>query len=178
MARAGGGWRWKILIGQRHAAYRRRGRAEKSQIDPILAHRAKTWPTPDDLNAELALPTKPTLLNRCCHCKQCISQLSAHLSLSLVFQAFALNLGVLDILFDFPFSCQHVIYESFSDVGESWVWLRADFQSGSRVLKKVFWIFSYLYLWHTIRFHAKKHSNFENRWIRYVNLAPDLRNHQ
>ena len=24
-------------------------------------------------------------------------------------------------------------YESFSDVGESWVWLRADFQSGSRV---------------------------------------------
>ena len=57
MARAGGGWRWKILIGQRHAAYRRRGRAEKSQIDPILAHRAKTWPTPDDLNAELALPT-------------------------------------------------------------------------------------------------------------------------
>ena len=122
MARAGGGWRWKILIGQRHAAYRRRGRAEKSQIDPILAHRAKTWPTPDDLNAELALPTKPTLLNRCCHCKQCISQLSAHLSLSLVFQAFALNLGVLDILFDFPFSCQHVIYESFSDVGESRVW--------------------------------------------------------
>ena len=28
------------------------------------------------------------------------------------------------------------IYESFSDVPESWVWLRADFQSGSRVLKK------------------------------------------
>ena len=29
-------------------------------------------------------------------------------------------------------------YESFSDVGEIRVWLRADFQSGSRVLKKVF----------------------------------------
>ena len=31
-----------------------------------------------------------------------------------------------------------LIYESFSDVGESRVWWRADFQSGSRVLKKVF----------------------------------------
>ena len=29
-------------------------------------------------------------------------------------------------------------YESFSYVGEIRVWLRADFQSGSRVLKKVF----------------------------------------
>ena len=29
-------------------------------------------------------------------------------------------------------------YESFSDVGEIRVWWRADFQSGSRVLKKVF----------------------------------------
>ena len=29
-------------------------------------------------------------------------------------------------------------YDSFSDVGESRVWWRADFQSGSRVLKKVF----------------------------------------
>ena len=47
-------------------------------------------------------------------------------------------------------------YDSFSDVGESWVWLRANFQSGSRVLKKVFWTFSYLYLWHTMWFHAKK----------------------
>ena len=46
-------------------------------------------------------------------------------------------------------------YDSFSDVGESWVWLRANFQSGSRVLKKVFWTFSYLYLWHTMWFHAK-----------------------
>ena len=47
-------------------------------------------------------------------------------------------------------------YESFSDVGESWVWWRADFQSGSRAPKKVFWTFSYLYLWHTMWFHAKK----------------------
>ena len=48
------------------------------------------------------------------------------------------------------------IYESFSDVGESRVWWRADFQSGSRVLKKVFLTFSYLYLWHTMWFHAEK----------------------
>ena len=30
------------------------------------------------------------------------------------------------------------LYESFATVGESRVWWRADFQSGSRVLKKVF----------------------------------------
>ena len=30
------------------------------------------------------------------------------------------------------------VYDSFSDVGESQTWWRADFQSGSRVLKKVF----------------------------------------
>ena len=48
------------------------------------------------------------------------------------------------------------MYDSFSDVGESSVWWRADFQSGSRVLKKVFWTSSYLYLWHTMWFHAKK----------------------
>ena len=29
-----------------------------------------------------------------------------------------------------------VVYESFSDVGESRVWWKADFQSGSRVLKR------------------------------------------
>ena len=46
--------------------------------------------------------------------------------------------------------------ESFATVGEIRVWWRADFQSGSRVLKKVFWTFSYLYLWHTMWFHAKK----------------------
>ena len=47
-------------------------------------------------------------------------------------------------------------YESFATVGEIRVYWRADFQSGSRVLKKVFWTFSYLYLWHTMWFHAKK----------------------
>ena len=47
-------------------------------------------------------------------------------------------------------------YDSFSDVGEIRVYRRAHFQSGSRVLKKVFWTFSYLYLWHTMWFHAKK----------------------
>ena len=49
-----------------------------------------------------------------------------------------------------------MLYESFATVGEIRVWWRADFQSGSRVLKKVFWTFSYLYLWHTMWFHAKK----------------------
>ena len=54
-------------------------------------------------------------------------------------------------------SCKSHWYDSFSDVPESWVWLRADFQSGSRVLKKVFWTFSHLYLWHTAMwFHAEK----------------------
>ena len=49
------------------------------------------------------------------------------------------------------------IYDSVADVPESWVWLKADFQSGPRVLKKVFWTFSYLYLWHTIMwFNAEK----------------------
>ena len=47
-------------------------------------------------------------------------------------------------------------YDSFSNVGESCVWWRADFQSGSWVLKKVFWTFSYLYLWHTKWFHEEK----------------------
>ena len=47
-------------------------------------------------------------------------------------------------------------YDSIVTVGEIRVWWRADFQSGSRVLKKVFWTFSYLYLWHTMWFHAKK----------------------
>ena len=31
-----------------------------------------------------------------------------------------------------------VIYESIAGVGETGVWLRSDFQSGSRVLKRVF----------------------------------------
>ena len=52
--------------------------------------------------------------------------------------------------------CLKTAYESIATVGESRVWWRADFQIGSRVLKKVFWTFSYLYLWHTMWFHAKK----------------------
>ena len=43
-----------------------------------------------------------------------------------------------------------ILYESIATVGEIRVWWRADFQSGSRLLKKVFWTFSYLYLWHTM----------------------------
>ena len=42
------------------------------------------------------------------------------------------------------------LYESIATVRESRVWWRADFQSGSRVLKKVFWTFSCLYLRHTM----------------------------
>ena len=49
-----------------------------------------------------------------------------------------------------------MIYETVADVPETWVWWRADFQSASRVFKEVFWTFSYLYLWHTVWFHAKK----------------------
>ena len=46
-------------------------------------------------------------------------------------------------LFDIFRTCVHLHlqkneYESIATVGESGVWLRADFQSGSRVLKKVF----------------------------------------
>ena len=33
---------------------------------------------------------------------------------------------------------------------------RSDFQSGSSVFKKVFWTFSYIYLWHTLWIHAEK----------------------
>ena len=57
-------------------------------------------------------------------------------------------------------------FESFSDFPESWVWLRADFQIGSRVLKKVFWTF-FIYIYGIqCDFMPKscwKHSNFENR---------------
>ena len=38
----------------------------------------------------------------------------------------------------FPHSLRFLRYESFATVGEIRVWWRADFQSGSRVLKKVF----------------------------------------
>ena len=47
-------------------------------------------------------------------------------------------------------------YETVADVPESWVWWRVNFQSGSRVLKKVFWTFSYLCLSYIMRFQAKK----------------------
>ena len=50
----------------------------------------------------------------------------------------------------------YTAYDSMPDLGEIRVYQRADFQSGSRVLKKVFWTLSYLYLWHTMWFHAKK----------------------
>ena len=37
-----------------------------------------------------------------------------------------------------PLACKPTIYDSMSDLGEIRVYQRADFQSGSRVLKKVF----------------------------------------
>ena len=42
------------------------------------------------------------------------------------------------------------VYDAVSDVVESGGLWRFDFQIGSRVLKKVFRTFSYLYLWHTM----------------------------
>ena len=48
------------------------------------------------------------------------------------------------------------VYDKVSDVVESWVQWRSYFKSGSRVSKKVFWTFSYLYLWHKMWFHAEK----------------------
>ena len=45
--------------------------------------------------------------------------------------------------------CWGLVYDKLSDVAEIWVQWRSNFQSGSRVLKRVFWTFSYLYLWHS-----------------------------
>ena len=56
----------------------------------------------------------------------------------------------------YKYARELIPYDSIASVGKTGVWWRADFQSGSRVLKKVFWTFSYLYLWHTMWFHAKK----------------------
>ena len=69
------------------------------------------------------------------------------------------------------------MYETVATVPESWVRWRAVFQSGSRVLKKVLWTFSYLYLWYTVWFHAKKLLTTFKFW-KSLNLAADLRNHQ
>ena len=69
-------------------------------------------------------------------------------------------------LADCPAVFLRFVYDSVADVPESWVWLRADFQSGSRVLEKVFWNFP-IYIYGTqCDFMPKscwKHSNFENR---------------
>ena len=73
---------------------------------------------------------------------------------SLPHNSFPRNTALLFLLFVTLFSLFDFLW--VSDLGEIRVWLRADFQSGSRVLKKVFWTFSYLYLWHTMWFHAKK----------------------
>ena len=59
------------------------------------------------------------------------------------------------LILDSPPPSWIAVYETVADVPESWVWWWADFQSGSRMLKKVSWTFSYLYLWHTMWFHAK-----------------------
>ena len=44
----------------------------------------------------------------------------------------------LNCIFSIEGKNSHMIYESIATVGEIRVWWRADFQSGSRVLKKVF----------------------------------------
>ena len=62
-------------------------------------------------------------------------------SLRKLSNAFVLNLAVSDLLFviiSCPTTLAQVAYESFATVGEIRVYRRADFQSGSRVLKKVF----------------------------------------
>ena len=46
-------------------------------------------------------------------------------------------------------------YDKVASVPESWVRWRSNFQSGSRVLKKVLWTFSYQYLWPTMWSHAE-----------------------
>ena len=56
----------------------------------------------------------------------------------------------------YKYARELIPYDSIASVGKTGVWWRADFQSGSRVLKKVFWTLSYIYLWHTMWFHAKK----------------------
>ena len=50
------------------------------------------------------------------------------------------NFIVFLLSFDYDFEIRMItrVYESFATVGEIRVWWRADFQSGSRVLKKVF----------------------------------------
>ena len=59
------------------------------------------------------------------------------------------------------------IYETVADVPKSWVWWRADFQSGSRVLKKrcsePFLIYIYGIQCDFMPKNCWKHSNFENR---------------
>ena len=66
------------------------------------------------------------------------------------------NFTTLPQFFKWDIALNVITHMTVADVPVSWVWLWADFQSGSRVLKKVSWAFSYLYLWHTKWFHAKK----------------------
>ena len=54
-------------------------------------------------------------------------------------------------------------YDSIATVGESRVWWRAAFQSGSRVLKKPFLIYIYGIQCDFMPKSCWKHSNFENR---------------
>ena len=67
--------------------------------------------------------------------------------------------------------CSLSTYESFSNVGESWVWWRADFQSGSRVLKNVFWTFSYLSLYK--RYGMEYGSGFVQSFTVFLNFLSD-----
>ena len=57
----------------------------------------------------------------------------------------------------------------------------SEFQSGPSVVKVVLNTQCYQYLWLTLWFHTKdqkKPSKNQNRWFRYINWAPDRRNHQ
>ena len=88
--------------------------------------------------------------------KSLFKQKSFQLIVFHCYQAFYLNLRIATQ------NTKHVIQNAFSYMSHSQMlgkvesgWWRADFQSGSGVLKKVFWTFSYLYLWHTMWFYAK-----------------------
>ena len=68
------------------------------------------------------------------------------------------------------------VQDRVATAAETWVQWRSDFQSGSRVLKKVLWTFSYLYLYPTFTlcdhlcsccFAVHRHVDFSDH-----NLAP------
>ena len=78
-------------------------------------------------------------------------------SLNHIYCKFIFSISICSIhSYHMSLELQTHIYDKLSDVAKAWVQRRSDFQSGFRVLKRVFWTFSYLYLGPTMWFHAKK----------------------